>query len=160
MIKYSLMNKKEISWFLFVSLFSYLFSYFMICDPNPINCIITYYIFFPNFFKAILITIFHTYFFSKYYIMQHYYFINLKNNYLAPKLKYYNLDNKKAFYFLSDVIKYFKKNKTRLSLSLFLLLLFFSINIILFVNRIRIWIYFRKKEKPYQFLHQKIQLFT
>ena len=147
MIKYSLMNKKEISWFLFVSLFSYLFSYFMICDPNPINCIITYYIFFPNFFKAILITIFHTYFFSKYYIMQHYYFINLKNNYLAPKLKYYNLDNRKAFYFLSDVIKYFKKNKTRLSLSLFLLLLFFSINIILFVNRIRIWIYFRKKEK-------------
>jgi len=33
------------------------------------------------------------------------------------------------------------------NLSLILLLLFFSINLILFVNRIKIWIYFNKKEK-------------
>jgi len=148
LIKYSLMNKKKILWFLIVSFFSYLFSYFMVCDPNPINCIFTYYIFFPNFFKGILIIIFHTYFFSKYYIIKDYnYFTNINDNHFIPKLKNNYLYNKKAYYFLSDVIKYFKKSKTRLCLFLFLVLLFFSINITIFVNRIKIWVYLWKKEE-------------
>lgn len=61
-----------------------------------------------------------------------------KNNYL------YNRNN---YYFLSDFIKYFKKKKNRFYLLLIFLILFFSINIILFINRIKIWIYFNDKEK-------------
>jgi len=44
-------------------------------------------------------------------------------------------------------MKYFKKNKSRRCAFLFLFILFLSTNIIIFVNRIRIWIYFAKKEK-------------
>jgi len=140
------MNKKEILWFLFVSLFAYIFSYLIICDPNPFICIITYYIFFPNFFKAILIIIFHTYIFSKCSISQNYEYINNNGNTFDKKLRK-NFDNKKLNYFLSDFIKYFKKNKSKYILFLILFLLFLSFNIIIFVNRIKIWIYFSNKEK-------------
>ena len=120
----------------------------MIYDPNPIICIITYYIFFPDFFKAIIIIIFHTYLFSKYFIIQDYNYINILNdNNLCRELKNNNSYNRKASYFLSDVIKYLKKSKSRCCIFLFLLMLFLSINIIIFVNRIKIWIYFIKKEK-------------
>ena len=143
---YGLMNKKEILWFLFVSLFAYFFSYLIICDPNPFICIITYYIFFPNFFKAILIIIFHTYIFSKCSTSKNYEYINNNGNDFDKSLKK-NFYNKKLNYFLSDFIKYFKKNKNRYILFLILLLLFLSFNIIIFVNRIKIWIYFNNKEK-------------
>ena len=148
------MNKKEILWFLFVSLFSYLFSYLIICDPNPFICIITYYIFFPNFFKAILIIIFHTYIISKCYILQNYEYINNNGNIFDKKIKK-NFYNKKLNYFLSDFIIYFKKNKNRNILFLSLLLLFLSFNIIIFVNRIKIWIYFSNKEKALPFSSSK-----
>ena len=143
-IKYGLMNRKEILWFLLVSLFSYLFSYYMICDPNPIICIFTYYIFFPDFYKAILIIIFHTYFYIKYSNLKEYNYINNLDNKSNKNFCFYN---RNKLYFLSDFIKYFKKNKKRLFMLLILLILFFSINSILFVNRIRIWIYFNNKEK-------------
>lgn len=42
-IKYGLMNRKEILSFLLISLCSYFFSFYIICDPNPLICIITYY---------------------------------------------------------------------------------------------------------------------
>ena len=145
--KYNLMNKKDILWFQFASLFAYFFSYIMICDPNPINGIFTYYIFFPNFFKAILIIIFHSYILSssKCYKKQNYNYINnLYNNNLGIKYKKKDLYNITPKYFLSDVINYFKKNK---KIFLILLILFFLINLILFVNRIKIWIYFNSKEK-------------
>ena len=146
--KNDLDNKNKILWIIFSSLFSYLFSYFMICDQNPIISIITYYVFFPDFFKSILIIIFHTYFFSKYFIKKEYnYFNKLNCKYYGIKFKKYYTYNRSSDYFLSDVIKYFKKDKFNFNLSLILLLLFFSINIILFVNRIKIWIYFNKKEK-------------
>jgi len=144
--KNGLMNKKEILWFLFISLFSYLFSYFIICDPNPFICIFTYYIFFPNFFKAILLIIFHTYIFSKFFTLQNYDYINNNDNIFDKKFRK-NIYNKKKYYFLSDFIKYFKKNKNRQILFLIELLLFFSINIIMFINRIKIWIYLNNKEK-------------
>jgi len=65
----------------------------MIYEPNPIICIITYYIFFPNFFKAILIIIFHTYLFSKYYIIKDYNFINNLNGNNTGRKFQNNLDN-------------------------------------------------------------------
>ena len=141
-IKYRLMNKIEILWFLFISLFSYLFSYFILCDPNPLISIFTYYIFFPNFFKAILIIIFHTYIFSQCFKTQNYCYFNNNSNFFYKKLRknFY----KAQYYFLSDYIKYFKKNKNR---HILLLLLFLSINIIIFVNRIKIWVFFNNKEK-------------
>jgi hypothetical protein len=119
----------------------------MICDPNPIICIITYYIFFPNFYKAILIIIFHTYFFSKCSNLQNYHYINkLKDNNLCKKFKSNYLYNRNKYYFLSDTFKYFK-NKYKLYILFALLILFFSINIILFINRIKIWIYFNSKKQ-------------
>ena len=98
------MNKKGILWFLFVSLFAYLFSYFIICDPKPFICIFTYYIFFPNFFKAILLIIFHTYIISKYSTIQNYDYINNNDNIFDKKFRK-NIYNKKQYYFLSDFIK-------------------------------------------------------
>ena len=139
------MNKKEILRFLFISLFSYFFSYFIICDPNPIISAITYYIFFPNFFKAIFIIIFHTYFFSKYSIIKDYSYISTNN--FGKKFQNNYLYYRKTYYFLSDAIIYFKKSKSRRCTFLFLFMLFLSTNIIIFVNRIKIWVYFMKKEK-------------
>ena len=145
LVKYNLMNKKEILRFLFISLFSYFFSYFIICDPNPIISAITYYIFFPNFFKAIFIIIFHTYFFSKYSIIKDYSYISTNN--FGKKFQNNYLYYRKTYYFLSDAIIYFKKSKSRRCTFLFLFMLFLSTNIIIFVNRIKIWVYFMKKEK-------------
>ena len=142
-IKYGLNNKNEILRLLFVSLLSYLFSYFMIYDSNPLICIITYYIFFPNFIKAILIVIFHTYFFTRYPLILNYDYIN--NNF-DKELKKIYFHKRKANYFLSDAIKYCKKNKHRY-IFIILLILFLSINIIIFINRIKIWVYFNNKEK-------------
>jgi hypothetical protein len=125
-IKYGLMNRKEVLCFLLISLCSYSFSYYIICDPNPLLCIITYYIFFPDFFKAILIIIFHTYLIYKYSNRKEYNYINnldyKKNNYFY---------NRNEYYFLSDFIKYFKKNNNRLYMLLIILLIFFSINFII-----------------------------
>ena len=159
-IKYELMNKNNILWFLIASLFSYFFSYFMICDPNPIISIITYYIFFPNFFKAILIILFHTYFFSKYSILQNYYYIsNIEYNNFGTKLKNKNSYIRNSYYFLSDFIKYVKKNKYGPFLFLILLILLFIINIILFINRIKIWIYFNNKDKTLPISSSKNTIF-
>ena len=115
----------------------------MIYDSNPLICIITYYIFFPNFIKAILIVIFHTYFFTRYPLILNYDYIN--NNF-DKELKKIYFHKRKANYFLSDAIKYCKKNKHRY-IFIILLILFLSINIIIFINRIKIWVYFNNKEK-------------
>ena len=145
--KYGLLNKKRNLFLVFISLFSYLFSYFMICDTNPIISIITYYIFFPNFFKAIIIIIFHTFFLSKFYIIQNYKYINnLDKNNFSKKLNKNYLHNSNRNYFLSYVVNYFKASKNRFGIFLSLLILFLLINIILFVNRIKLWIYFNGKE--------------
>ena len=134
------MNKKDILFLLFILLFSYFLSYFFICDPNPIICIITYYIFFPNFYKAILIVIFHTYIISKYSIKQNYYYNNLYNNDFNIKFKKYYMDSREVYYFFSDIFKSLNKIKKKPYIFLILLVLFFSIYIFLFVNRIKIWV--------------------
>ena len=146
--KNEFMYKNKILWIIFASIFSYFFSYFIIYDQNPIISIITYYIIFPDFFKGIIIILFHSYFFSKYCIKQKYNYINnLNYKYDSIKFKKYYIYNRNPNYFLSDVFKYFKRDKYNFNLSLILIFLFFSINLILFVNRIKIWVYFNKKEK-------------
>ena len=52
--------------FLFTSLLLYLTTYFIIREPNPLFYFITFYVFFPNFIKAILIIFIHSYFISFY----------------------------------------------------------------------------------------------
>ena len=71
----------------------------------------------------------------------------MNNKYDRIKFKKYYINNRNPNYFLSDAIKYFKSDKFNFNLSLILLFLFLSINLIIFVNRIKIWIYFNKKEK-------------
>jgi len=122
--KNELNNKKEILWILFTTLNSYIFSYFMICDQNPIISIITYYIFFPDFFKAIIIIIFHTYFFSKYYIIQKYNYINnLNDKYDIIQFKKHYIYKRSSDYFLSEIINYFKKDKFNVNIISFPLVL-------------------------------------
>ncbi len=41
----------DIKNFVFTSIILYLFTYFIIYDPNPFFCIITFYSFYPNFMK-------------------------------------------------------------------------------------------------------------
>jgi hypothetical protein len=107
-------QKFNIIKFTIFSIFLYAFTYFIICDPNPLLFIFSYYIFFPNFFKAILIIFFHTYFLSKY--------LNDKN---------YNLINSTEL--SSDIIKkYFIKKKMNINFIFFHI----SLNIHLKVKRL------------------------
>ena len=72
-IIYSLQKKNQILLFIFISIILNVFTYYIICDPNPIICFIIYYCFFPNFFKAILIVLVHTYFLSIFQINENLY---------------------------------------------------------------------------------------
>ena len=47
-IKYNLLQYSELKNFVFTSILIFLFSYFIICDPNPFSCIFFYYIFYND----------------------------------------------------------------------------------------------------------------
>ena len=47
--------------FFVISLFLFLFSYFIIYDPNPFFCLLSFYSFHPNFIKGIFIIFIHSY---------------------------------------------------------------------------------------------------
>jgi hypothetical protein len=80
-------------------------------------------------------------------LKNYYYINNLDYNNFIKRFKNNNLYDRNSYYFLSDFIKYIKKNKYGSYLFLILLILLFLINIILFINRIKIWIYFNNKDK-------------
>ena len=141
-------KKINIIVFLFVSIIIYPFTYYLVCDPNPISCFLTYYIFFPNFLKAIIIILIHTYFLSKY----------IENKYIKnfEILPFENENNAKfsnqekgndSFYFLSDFINYITKNKRIFLTFLLFSFLFISLEIFIFLKRIKLWIYFNDKTK-------------
>ena len=69
--------------FIFLSIILNFFTYYAICDSNPIFFFLTYYIFFPNFFKAILIVLIHTYFLSQYQKKVNFDFLNFLSNNLG-----------------------------------------------------------------------------
>ena len=143
LIKKDVLVKANIKYFIITSIFLYFTTYFIICDPNPFFSFFILYTFNPCFIKAILIIIIHTYFLSKY--VNYYY----KNNYI-------NLDPKKnkSFkfkfildsYFLSDIINKIIE-KFSIKFFIFGIILFFSFDALIFLNRIKIWIYFFKKNK-------------
>ncbi len=73
-----------------------------------------------------------------------------------------NFLTKKAirFYFFSDLIKYSTKNKKTLFFVLLIIASIFLCNVILFLNRIKLWVYFNKRKhstnsffKKYNFLY-------
>ena len=155
LLNYNIKKKAyEISKFILMSAILNMFTYYFICDSNPIFCFIAYYIFFPNFYKAILITIIHTYFLSFYQFNEEINFMNkFENSSIQDSKLNLNLDRNRysysfrKYYFLSNLIKSCTKNKVSFIIFLLSLILFLVINIILFLNRIKFWIYFNNKEK-------------
>ena len=140
LIKKGILRKIETVYFLITSLFLYITTYFIICDPNPFSAFFVYYTFNPYFIKAILIIIIHTYFLSKY---KNYINLTEKTNAFKIKLKISYISDS---YFLSDFFK-FIKHKISFKYFIFGLILFLFCDAIIFVNRIKIWVYFNKIDK-------------
>ena len=133
--------------FIIISIILYPFTYFFICDPNPIFCFLSYYIFFPNLFKAIIIILIHIYILSEFTIKKTYninYYENLpfkkENNNILVKFE--KAENR--YHFASN-IKHIICNKK--VIFFFLILLIIPLEVFLFLKRIKLWVYFNNKEK-------------
>ena len=144
----------KIKKYLYSSLFLYLFTYFIICDTNPLFYLFVYYIFFPNFFKAIIIVLIHSFFLSKYFQEERQNNLSLENNEKSPlKNKIESSNNNsnsyinKRFYFLCDYINYFTNSKLRLFIFLLSLMLIIFIETLIFFNRIKIWVFLNDKKQ-------------
>lgn len=133
-------------------------SYFLICDPNPFYYLFTFYLPFQNFFRVLFLIIFITYFVNK--ISSSKTFVKQKEKILVKNidkienestiiLSNINFDKKifqknKINFFLSRYIYYFKNHKK----NLFFLIFFLSlIQLMLFLYRIKFWIYFNDKKQ-------------
>ena len=119
-VKRGHLKKNEIKIFLTTSILLFLITYFVICDPNPFSILFFYYTFNPCFIKAILIIIIHTSFldnYKKHYINN---FIILNSNKIVDFKVFHDS------YFLSDWIKYIKRNTFSIIFFIFILILFFS----------------------------------
>ena len=148
-------NKFKIIKYIYLSILLYLFSYFIILDPNPLFYMYIYYMFFPNFIKSVFIIIIHTYFISK--------LINDKEE----KDKYNpiptndnhkqieedsnissinNNTNNRYSYFLSEYFDYITKDKIHFLFFLFILLFFIIIEMKIFFQRNMIWVYFNNRK--------------
>ena len=142
------LDKNQAIYFVISSLLLYSITYFIICDPNPFSIFFLYYTFNPCLIKAVLIIMIHTYYLDKYKN----YYINNMININSNKKKYFNLvlDS----YFLSDFIIIIKRKISYRFFVLILILLFFF-DAILFVNRIKIWVYLNKKNKTLKKFNSK-----
>ena len=127
-----------------ISLFLFLFSYFIIYDPNPFFCLLSFYSFHPNFIKGIFIIFIHSYTLN--------YYINHKKSKIILQTQEKSSFKSKLqgvlteSYFLSSFYNIMLE-KNFLKYFIFGLIICFSIEIIIFLNRIKMWIYFNKKEK-------------
>ena len=148
----------------FFYILTYVISYFLIMDPNPFYYLITFYLPLPNFFRAIFIIIFITYFFNN-HILESKKAENKTDN------KEENNTNKKENeknnndkdddmikneinrnYFLSKELKYLWTHKMKLFILLLSLIL---LRIIIYFYNIKYWIYFANKEKLLSFNDNK-----
>ena len=125
----------------------FLFSYFVICDPNPLYYLFTFYLPFDNFFRVIFICLFHSYMMAKFDENR-----NCKENQLignssqvntVPVWNSEDTTNNKIDFFLSDISYYLLKNKCILGIFIAFLIL---IKITLFYYNNKFWIYFNLKE--------------
>ena len=149
LIKSGSLNKKETYYFLITSILLYFITYFIIYDPNPFLILFFYYIFKPCLIKAFLIIIIHFSFLFKY---MHYYRKNIMN-YTKRNfpIKYILIFVSYQFF---DCIIIIKKKITFTSFLLGLIL-FFCLNVFLFLNRIKLWVYFNNKNKTLPHSHSK-----
>ena len=154
----------KIVYSILISFLLYYFSYYYICDSNPSFYLLVYYIFYPNFFKAILIIFIHTFIIAKLHkginfkklenkiifdIISFSEVENLKNK---KELKEVNEENdltrkKDNYYFLSFYINYFLQHKKNLLIFILSMIIIVSLDIIIFMNRIKLWVYFNDRKK-------------
>ena len=138
-----------------ISLFLYYFSYYYICDSNPNFYLVVYYLFYPNFFKAILIVFIHTFIVSKVFICCQYKFLESSINCndisfskVAISIQK-NEDNpptrKKNYYFLSFYTNYFLNNKRNFIIFILSLIIIIALEVFAFMNRIKFWVHRYKK---------------
>ena len=138
-----------------ISLFLYYFSYYYICDTNPNFYLVVYYLFYPNFFKAILIVFIHTFIVSKVFICCQYKFLESSINCndisfskVAISIQK-NEDNpptrKKNYYFLSFYTNYFLNNKRNFIIFILSLIIIIALEVFVFMNRIKFWVHRYKK---------------
>ena len=141
-----------------ISILLYFLTYYLICDPNPFLAFIFYYVFYPNFIKAIVIIFIHTYFLSISLNIRNQYFINY--NEVFPFENEYNKSLKRSYpsYLFSKPIQYIK-NKKLLKASFFGLIFLFFFNVFIFENRIALWVYFYKKSKTLPISFSKNRIF-
>ena len=151
--------KIKITSFLYYIL-SYIVSYFVIMDPNPFYYLITFYLPLPNFFRAIFIVIFITYFFNN-HILESTKTENKKDNKEENNKTENENKNKNNViikneiskkYFLSKEIKYLWTHKIKLFIIFLSLIL---LRIIIYFYNIKYWIYFANKEKLLSFTDNK-----
>jgi hypothetical protein len=139
----------DLKYFLFTSIILYLFTYFIIYDPNPFFSIITFYSFYPNFIKATFIIAIHTYYISYYLNNCQIYSINFRTVEESSSNKLQldkSLKHISESYFLSEFFKNLSNNR-KLNHFFVGLIVFFITEIMIFSNRIRIWVYLNDKEK-------------
>jgi len=129
--------------FVFISLFLFLFTYFVILESNPIFTLLSFYSFYPNFIKAILIIYIHSYVLY-YYINHGKNMINLQTKEKSSSKFIFPISPES--YFLDSFFNVLTKKRFYKHFIIGLIL-FFTIEIIIFLNRIKLWIYFNKKEK-------------
>ena len=150
-------NKNRIKYFIITSLLLYVFSYFIIFDTNPFLFIVLYYLFFPNFWKSILIIFIHSFFLSKFFKKKNEYKpiennsdinenISLKEN-INNSLKISSNNSSKNYFFLFGIFNIILKSKKRFFIFLISLILIIIIDINIFINRIKLWVFFNGKSK-------------
>jgi len=141
-----------------ISVLLYFFTYYLICDPNPFLAFIFYYVFYPNFIKAIVIIFIHTYFLSISLNIRNRHFINYSE--VLPFKNEYNrfLKHSSPSYLFSKPIQYIK-NKKLLKASFFGLIFLFFFNVFIFENRIALWVYFYEKSKALPISFSKNRIF-
>ena len=136
-------NLKAIIKFIIFSLFHFIVSYFLICDPNPFYYIFTFYLPFPNLFKAIFICLFHSYQISKFKIKNtgsdNSLIISSNFNETSQLINPENSNKYKLEHFLSGIFNYLKNYRIML-LGLIIL------KIIIYYYNSKFWIYIFSKK--------------
>ena len=137
LIKDGVINRSETYYFIITSLLLYLLTYFIICDPNPFSFFIFYYTFNPCFLKSIFIIVIHLSFLIRY------------NNCINSKERE-NISIKRnyvlVFNYFNDFMSFI--NSSRSSKKVIIgIMTFIILDIIVFLNRIKIWVYLNNKNK-------------
>ena len=150
-------NKTKIKIFLIVSVQLYFFTYFFVFDTNPFFVLIFYYLFFPYFWKSILIVFIHSFILSKFSKKENIYKPidnNLDNNEdISLKRENYNSEKTHKiiytnnYYFLLGFFNFIAKNKKRFFIFFICFILLIIIDFKLFINRIKLWVHFNGKSK-------------